>query len=123
MPPSSTDVTDDDNKTSFALSELNSDQFTISADNNASSNSTVSLLNLFTLSTPSPHKKRKLTATFTWALSRELLPYKAIRDGKNKIWYCFIYKWDTPSLISARAHLGKKYSIKVKAGEVKVKKL
>jgi len=32
-------------------------------------------------------------------------------------------KWDTPSLISTRAYLGKKHGIKVKAKEVKVKKL
>ena len=65
MPPSSTDITNDNNKTSFTLFKLNLDQFTISTNNNASSNSTASLLNLFTLSTPSPRKKWKLTATFT----------------------------------------------------------
>ena len=123
MPPSSTDVTDDDNETSSALSELDSDQFTVSADNDASSDSTASSLNPSTPSTPPPRKKRKLTATSTWALSREPLPHEAIRDGKNKIWYCSMCEWDTPSLTSARAHLGKKHGIEVKAGEVKAKKL
>ena len=65
MPPSSTDVTNDDNETSSALSKLDSDQFTISADNDASSDSTASSLNLSTPSTPPPRKKRKLTATST----------------------------------------------------------
>ena len=65
MPPSSTDVTNDDNKTSSVLSELNSDLFTVSANNNAPSDSTVSSLNLSTLPTPPPRKKRKLTATST----------------------------------------------------------
>ena len=111
MPPSSTDVIDDNNKTSSALSELDSDQFTVFTGNNPSSNSTVSLLNLSTLSIPPPHKKRKLTAISTWALSCEPLPYESICNGKNKIWYCFICEWDTSSLTSACAYLGKKYGI------------
>ena len=65
MPPLSTDVTNNDNETSSALSELNSDQFTIFANNDASSNSTTSLLNPFTLFTPPPYKKQKFTATST----------------------------------------------------------
>ena len=57
MPPLSTDVTNDNNKTSSALFELNLDQFTVFADNNTFSNSTASLLNLSTLSIPPPYKK------------------------------------------------------------------
>ena len=85
MPPLFTDITNNDNKTSSNLSKLDSDQFTIFADNNAFSNSTVSLLNLSILFISPLYKKRKFIATSTWALSREPLPYKAIRDGKNKI--------------------------------------
>lgn len=111
MPPSSTDVTDDDNETSSSLSELDSDQFTVSAGNNDSSNSTASSSNPPTSPALLPRKKRKLTATSTWALSREPLPHEATRDGKNKIWYCSMCDWDTPSLTSARAHLGKKHNV------------
>ena len=85
MPPSSTDITDDDNETSSVLSKLDSDLFTIFTDNDISSNSTASLLNPFTLPTPPLCKKQKLTATFTWAFSYKLLPDEAIRDSKNKI--------------------------------------
>jgi hypothetical protein len=65
MPPSSTNITNDDNKTSSVLSDLDSDQFTISAGNNAPNNSTASLLNPSTSPSPVPCKKRKLTATST----------------------------------------------------------
>ena len=64
MPPLSTDVIDNNNKISFALFKLDSDQFTIFVNNNAFSNFTISLLNLFILFTPSPYKKQKLTLTF-----------------------------------------------------------
>jgi len=42
MSLSSTNVTDDDNTSSSAISELNSDQFTYSGDDNALSGSTPS---------------------------------------------------------------------------------
>jgi len=42
MPSSSTNTTDDDNISTSAISELDSDQFTYSGDSNASSNSTLS---------------------------------------------------------------------------------
>ena len=57
MPPSSTDVTDTDNKTSSTLFKLNLDQFTTFTSNNAANNFTVSLLNLFTPFSPQPCKK------------------------------------------------------------------
>jgi hypothetical protein len=65
MPPLSTNITDDDNKTSSIFFDLDSDQFIIFTSNDAPNNSTVSLLNLFTLPSPVPYKKQKLTATFT----------------------------------------------------------
>ena len=85
MPPSSTDVTDNNNKTSSVLFKLDLDQFTTSTSNNASNNSTISSLNLSTSPSSVPCKKRKFTVTSTWALSCEPLPYKAICNGKNKI--------------------------------------
>ena len=48
MPPSSPIDIDDDTEASSALSELDSDQFTHSADNEASSDSTASSLNAST---------------------------------------------------------------------------
>src|SRR5437016_5758066 len=123
MPPLFTNVIDDNNETSFALSKLNSDQFTVFADNDAFSAFTASSLNPFILFTPLFYKKWKLITTFTWAFFYELFPHQAICNGKNKIWYCFMCEWDTPSLIFVCAHLGKKHSIKVKAREVKAKKL
>jgi len=48
MPPSSPIDINDDTKASSALFELNSNQFTHSADNKASSNSTASSLNTST---------------------------------------------------------------------------
>ena len=96
---------DDDTKASSALFELDSDQFTYFADDEASSDFAASS------SSPLPRKKWKLTATSIWSLSRDLLPYKPIRDGRNKIWYCLICEWDSASLTSACAHLGKKHNI------------
>ena len=83
MPPLSPIDIDDDTEASSALSELDSDQFTYSADNKASSDSTASSLNVST--SQLPRKKRKRTATFMWSLSRDLLPHEPSRDGRNKI--------------------------------------
>ena len=121
MPPSSPINIDDDTEASSALSELDSNQFTHSTNNEASSDSTVSSLNAST--SQLPHKKRKRTATSTWSLSRDPLPHKPSRDGRNKIWYYLMCEWDFASLTSAHAHLSKKYGIKVQAKEVKAKKL
>ena len=109
MPPSSPIDIDDDTEASSTLSELDSDQFTHSADNEASSDSAASSLNASTSQLPC--KKRKLTATSTWSLSRDPLPHEPSRDGRNKIWYCSMCEWDSASLISARAHLSKKHGI------------
>jgi hypothetical protein len=86
MPPSSTHVIDDDDTSSSAIFKLDSDQFTHSGggDDDASSDSTLA-------TTPkSPHKRRKL-ATSTWQLACDPLPHEAIRDGKNRIWYCSMW--------------------------------
>ena len=85
MPPLSTNITDNNSETFFILSKLNSDQFTTFASNNAFNNFTVSLLNPSTSPSSVPCKKQKLIAISTWAFSCKLLPYKAIRNGKNKI--------------------------------------
>jgi hypothetical protein len=74
MPPSSPIDIDDDTEASSTLSELDSDQFTHSADNEASSDSAASSLNASTSQLPC--KKRKLTATSTWSLSRDPLPHE-----------------------------------------------
>jgi len=85
MPPLSTNVIDNDD-TSSTISKLDSDQFTYSGGNDdALSDSTP------TVTTPkSPHKRRKL-ATSIWQLARDPLPYKVIRDGKNRIWYYLMW--------------------------------
>ena len=121
MPSSSPIDIDDDTEASSTLSELDFDQFTHSADNEVSSDSAASSLNAST-SQP-PCKKRKLTATSTWSLSRDPLPHEHSRDGRNKIWYCSMCEWDSASLISARAHLGKRHGIQVQVGEVGAKRL
>ena len=78
MPPSSTDITDDD---SSILSELDSDQFTHSDAGDEQSSSSIA-----DTSTPlKPRRKRKLAATSTWGLARDPLPGEPSRDGKNKI--------------------------------------
>jgi hypothetical protein len=65
MPLSFINVTDDDNKTSSVLSDLDLDQFIIFTGNNAPNDSTVSLLNPSTLPSSVFCKKWKFTATFT----------------------------------------------------------
>ena len=78
MPPLSTNVINDDNTSSYAISELNSDQFTYSSgDNDALSDS------IPNITIPESSRKRRKLATSTWELARDPLPYKAIRDGKN----------------------------------------
>ena len=78
LPPS---VTNDNNITSSTLSELDSDQFTQSTEDNASSDSQPNTQGRTTSQTPL--KKRKQTTTFTWSLTHEPLPYEPIRDGRN----------------------------------------
>jgi len=108
MPPSSTNVIDDDDTSSYAISELDSDQFTYSSgNNNASSDSTPNITTL-----ESSRKRRKL-ATSMWELARDPLPYEAICDGKNWIWYCLMCEWNSASLTSIRAHLAKKHGIEI----------
>ncbi len=113
MPPLSTNVIDDDDTSSYAISELNSDQFThFGGDNDASSDS------IPTVITPESSRKRRKLATSTWELARDPLPHEAIRDGKNRIWYCLMCEWNSASLTSVRAHLAKKHGIEIKAGEI-----
>jgi len=107
MPPSSTDVIEDDDTSSSAISELDSDRFTYSGGDDASSDSTPNVT-----TSKSPRKRRQL-ATSMWRLARDPLPYKAIRDGKNRIWYCSMCEWNSASLTSVRAHLDKKHSIEI----------
>ena len=78
LPPS---VTDDDNIALSTLSELDSDQFTQSTEDNASSDSQPNTQGKTTSQTPL--KKHKQTATSTWSLAREPLPYEPICDGRN----------------------------------------
>ena len=76
IPPLSTIVIDDDDISSSAISELDSNQFThFSGDNDILSDSI--------LNTLQPPRKRRKLATSTWQLTRDPLPHKAIRDGKN----------------------------------------
>ena len=106
MPPLSTIVIDDDDASSSAISELDSDQFTYSGgDDDASSDSTPNILQ--------PPRKRRKLATSTWQLARDPLPHEAIRDGKNRIWYCSMCEWNSASLTSVRAHLAKKHGIEI----------
>ena len=106
MPPSSTDITDDD----FSiLLELNSDQFTYSDAGDEQSSSSIA----DTSTPPKPRRKRKLAATSTWGFARDPLPGEPSRDGKNKIWYCSMCEWDSASLTSARVHLAKQHGIEI----------
>ena len=106
MPPSPTNVIEDDNTSSSAISELDLDQFTHSSgDDDALSDSILTTLK-------SPRKRRRL-ATSTWRLARDPLPHEDIRDGKNRIWYCSMCEWNSALLTSVRAHLAKKHSIEV----------
>jgi len=78
MPPSSTNVIKDDDTSSSAISELDSDRFTYSSgDSDASSDSTPNV------TTPKSPRKRRQLATSTWQLARNPPPHEAIRDGKN----------------------------------------
>ena len=121
MPLSSTNVTDNNNISSSAISELDSNQFTYFGNNNILSNSTPNTLSA-TSSQP-PYRKQKLTATSTWQFAHNPLPHKATHDGRNQIWYCLICKWDSASLTSVQAHFSKKHGIEIQAGEVKAKQL
>ena len=118
MPPSSTNLIDDDDTSSYTISELNSDRFTHSGgDNDASSDSTPNI------TTPESSRKRRKLATSTWELARDPLPHEAIRDGKNRIWYCSMCEWNSASLTSVRAYLAKKHGIEIQAREVRAKRL
>ena len=79
MPPLSMDVIEDDDTSSFAISELDSDWFTYSGGDDALSDSTPNVT-----TSKLPCKRRQL-ATSTWRLARDPLPYEAIRNGKNWI--------------------------------------
>jgi len=81
MPPSPTDVIEDDDASSPTISELDSDRFTYSGDNDASSDSTPNV------TTPESPRKRHRLATSRWQLAHGPLPHKAIRGGKNQIGY------------------------------------
>ena len=63
MPPSSTNTTDNNNISTFAISELNSDQFTYFSDGNVLSNSAPSTPGV--TSSQLPHKRQRLAATST----------------------------------------------------------
>ena len=94
MPPSSTDVTEDDDTSSSAISELNPDRFTHSGgDDDASSDSTPNV------TTPKSPCKRRRLATSTWQLARDPLPYETIRDSKNRIWYCLMWAYGDECII------------------------
>src|SRR6266704_2887305 len=99
MPPLSTNVIADDDTSSYALSKLNSNQITHSSgDNNASIDS------ILNVTAPESSRKRRKLATSMWELARDPLPHEAIRDGKNRIWYCLMCEWNSASLTSVRAH-------------------
>ena len=87
MPLSSTNVIEDDDISSSAISELDSNRFTYSGGDDVSSDSIVNI------TTPKPPRKRRWLATSMWQLAHDLLPYEAIRDGQNRILYCSIWAY------------------------------
>jgi hypothetical protein len=88
MPPLSTNAIEDDDISSSAISELDSNRFTYSSgDDDVSSDSIVNV------TTPKPPRKRRWLATSMWQLARDLLPYEAIRDGQNQILYCLMWAY------------------------------
>ena len=80
MPPSFTIVIEDDDASSSAISELDSDRFTHSGDDDASSDSTP---NTPPVTTPKSPRKRRRLATSTWQLARDPLPHESIHNNKN----------------------------------------
>ncbi len=87
MPPSPTDVIEDDDASSPTISELDSDRFTYSGDDDASSDSTPNV------TTPESPRKRHRLATSRWQLAHGPLPHEAIRGGKNRIGYCLMWAY------------------------------